>query len=115
MESKYRLLSVGAAEDALSQLVVQDRGDEGRQGSRRRRPQRASAYHLARRAGLAACARGMGLSPERLADNVDAGFKKTLPGADPQVGGLGCLRKGIAVLPGEGTFNEASLTRPTGN
>eukprot|EP00887_Chlorella_sp_A99_P000019 scaffold16.g19.t1 len=95
VEAKFRLLPAVAPDEALSQLSVEEAGEEEGGGAgggggaaaapgRRRRPQRASAYHLCRRAGLGECARGLGLAPERLAENVDAGFKKHMPQEGPQ-------------------------------
>lgn len=79
MEARFQLASAAmSAEDALSQLSVAEGG--------RRRPQKATAYQLCRRAGLGEAVAGLGLSAERFAENVDATYKRHEP-QDPQVGG----------------------------
>lgn len=99
VEAKFQLITAAgsSAEEALASLTVADEeGGEGAgtgaaAGSRRRRPQKASAYAACRRAGLGAAVRGLGLTLEQFSENVEATYKRHET-RDPAVSMLSTLR-----------------------
>ncbi len=109
VEAKYQLANAAAtsgAEEGLSQLSMEDRLSQGAGAGGRRRPQKASAYALCRKGGLGAALRGMGLTAEQFADNVDATYKRHEP-QDPPVSHVvalvdvevGAMQMGMGGLP----------------
>lgn len=80
VEAKFQLAAAAPAggDEVLSQLSLED-GPGGK-----RRPQKATPYHLCRKAGLGECVRGMVLPADQFAENVEATYKRAEP-QDPQL------------------------------